>query len=281
MPVYAETTRTNIKFSTSWDDHTEHIAVADTDRTIPAAFPVDWFEPELKKHLATTGPSTQYERWGEIFPGIAQDFVEVAEEMPTTPQNKAKLLLDTLFPTMDQSVMASYFDREKIPCSEAVCGNCHWSQQDEYQETEVALVCWRNQPNGSGNQPQKISRTDEFAQDCPNFSFEPYIDENMAKSMDLHERLQRPSLLKKLVGTQCTSKREQRKAALKFAYYRTWGSEDWNKFNFLPAGEEGFLRGLNSDQAVLHDDGCATRSETKYPPREVDPDNQAGLAEFL
>ena len=91
------------------------------------------------------------------------------------------------------------------------------------------------------------------------------MNEEMADSMDLHDRLQRSELLKELIGAKGASKRDRRKAALIFAYYQTWGSEEWNDFNFSNAREEGFLRHLDSDQAVPHDDGCATRGGDDFP----------------
>lgn len=264
-PVYPAVTRLDIDFPGGWDHHEQHLPTTRSVGTVNATFPVKWFEDDLKKQIALNGDDTQYERWSRLFPEVAEEFIELAEEMLRDPSRKGELLLDTLYPTLDPTVTTNFYGDDSVPRSEAVCGNCYWHDNDEFRDDDNAIICWRNQPDGSGNQPRKLTLNDEFAQECQYFNFSAYENERMIERMDIHPSLTRPWLLKALAGAKGVSRRERRKAALKFAYYQTWGREEWNSVMFSPAREEGFLRHLDSPLAVPHQSGCASTGGVVLP----------------
>jgi hypothetical protein len=241
--------------------------------TAPASFSPEWFADELRVHLAQNGSGKQYERWAALFPELAEEFAELAEDTLRAPREQGTLLLDLLYPALDPDRTTDFYGQRSLPASEAVCGNCRFSEDDDFKEADEAIICWKNQPSELSRQPRKLTLDDEFARNCPHFGFDSKFRQDMADKMAIHERLIRASFLKKLSGARGVSTRDRRKAALKFAYYQTWGNEPWNGLNFSPGREEALLRHLDSPVAVPHSDGCATKGETVLPTDESAPAN--------
>jgi hypothetical protein len=240
-----------------WHTHHEHLPNSvDTDiTTAPAAIPPHWYTTELKQHLATTGSGLQYKRWATLFPELATQYRRLAEDALEDPDALGQKLTQRLYP-LCRGTEEIQVDAERIPIDNAVCGNCRHHEDDEYRDSEEAIICWRNQPNDSSNRPRKLTLTDDFAAECPHFSYRPWPDEHTADNMDIHPRLRRSWFIDNLRG-QGEFSREQRKAALKYAYYQTFGSEDWCSLVFSPAREEALLRGLDSIAARPPEQDCA------------------------
>lgn len=267
-PIYPTILRPEVGFPDQWIHHEEYMPLDESsETTVGAAFPIHWFEGEVKDHLALNGPGPQYECWADLFTEVAEAFVDRAETLLEDPDSVAPLF-DALYPTLDPTVLTSYYGHDSIPSTEAVCGNCYHSEPDQYRDDDRAIICWKNTPKGSGDRPRKLTLSEDFAQKCPHFSYKPHVNQDVLDEMDLQHSLGRGRVLKKLLGAKGATDRDRRKAALKLAYDQTWGAEDWNPLKFSPGREEGLLRHLDSEYAVSHEDGCATRGDTVFPDEE-------------
>lgn len=255
----------------AWCHPTNHIGSGPGSATVPAAFPPAWFADKLRAHFAEHGPGKQYERWATAYPELAEEFVDLGEDTLRAPREQGKTLLNVLYPGLDPDVTTGFFGDGSLPASEAVCGNCRHSEDDEFRDADEAIICWENQPSDDSRRPRKLTINDEFASDCPHFWFDAEFNEELADRMALHRSLQSVRFLKKLSGARGVSTRDRRKAALKFAYYQTWGHEPWNNLSFSPAREEAMLRYFDSPVAVAHEKGCATKGETVLPTDESAP----------
>lgn len=172
---------------------------------------------------------SQYEEWARKYPDKAQEFKERAERVLEEPIE----------------VVADIFGTAQNDCKR-ICGKCVYSRDDSFRDGDQHIVCWENQPNPRSNRPRKLSRGSDFATDCG--SFKPTDEELERHGVD--SRLRRDYFMKSLMGENGAD--EQRKAALKYAYYQTWTFSDvvdTESYTFSPNREEALLRHLNSDKS--------------------------------
>lgn len=260
IPVYPNildpTILDNTSIPLNWTTHSELLTDIDTSATtVPAAVPPHWYRTELKQHLATTGAGPQYKRWAALFPELADQYRRRAEDALEDPDALGQKLTQRLYP-LCRATMKTHASAERIPVKNAVCGNCRHHEDDQYRPDPEHIICWRNQPTQSSNRPKKLTLDDDFAIDCPHFSYHPWLDEHTADEMNIHPRLRKPWFIDNLRG-EGEITREQRKAALKYAYYQTWGNEDWCSLVFSPGREEALLRELDSVDARPSAEDCA------------------------
>lgn len=170
----------------------------------------------------------QYKRWASRHPETAERFQQLAEDALEDPESTANALAHNI-----------------LTAPKRVCGNCTHSREDDFREGNEYIVCWENTPPNSGRRPRKLTTDDEFAADCESFwpSRESLIDH------DVHPSLNRQHFLQRLHDG---DESDQRKAALKYAYYQSWGHStaiDTEKYTFNPSREEAMLRHLNSEKS--------------------------------
>lgn len=250
--IHAETNA----MSACWHTHRDHLTTQHSPTTtVPAAVPPHWVESELKNHLATTGTGPQYRRWATLFPELAEEYRRRAEAALEDPDALGQSLTQRLYP-LCRATAAIQPNAETIPCANAVCGNCRHHETDEYRSGREYIICWQNQPPDASNRPRKLTRDDDFALDCPSFSYWPWLDEHRATDEGIHPKLRKPWFIDALRGAGPLT-RQQRKAALKYAYYQTWGREDWCDLVFSPAREEALLRERGSVAARPPDEDCS------------------------
>jgi len=180
---------------------------------------------EFLRSIYESDDQSQYEEWAEAYPKIAREYVQLAEQT----------LKD---PTIAAHEIARKLHRPDNP----VCGACRHSRDDDYRDGQDKIVCWENTPPDSGRRPRKLTSTSNFAQDCDYF-------QRSRRALDgtgVHSRLAKPYFIADLFDD---DDNDARKAALKYAYYQTWGLSnhvDTQKYMFNPNREEAMLRYFNS-----------------------------------
>jgi len=169
----------------------------------------------------------QYEKWVQNYPDVAQKYKILAEHALENPIQVAEELKEAQLP------------------SNRTCSDCWNCKNDEYRDGENKKVCWENKPPNNGNRPRKISADDDLAKECPYFS----PKDEAIESEGVDSRLAKQHYIKQLISNDDD---KRRKAALKFAYYQSWGvhgPKDTKKHTFNPNREEAMLREIGSEKA--------------------------------
>lgn len=262
-PIYPTIIRDDIRLSTarplfSSTNDTSH-------KTVDASFPPAWFNGEIASHLIQEcGKSS--DQLVTLFPDVAEDFANRAESILLGDVEPLKSTFAAVFPLSDPD--NPDIDYASTPKPDRVCGNCCHSQPDDYSSGEDDIVCWKNQPDGSGNKPRKLTLDDDFAKDCSQFSYRRYKDENVVDDIPLQNHVLNYKWMKKVVAPENYSRRDRRKESLRYAFHETFGQITDRMWNFTPGREEAILRIIDAPIAQPHDLSCATYGDVRLPTDE-------------
>lgn len=181
------------------------------------------------KSIYDSSSTPQYEKWCDEYPDTAKRFKESAHEALENPHNVISEILSKVYHGDD-----------------ALCGDCYNGRNDDLRSGKDKLVCWENKPDPSSRKPRKLNADSDLAVDCD--MFEPVDD--YVRSHGYHPSITQSYFLEKLAGGDGDD--EQRKAALKYAYYQIWvfdGPIDGDRYTFHPNREESMLDYLNSEKS--------------------------------
>lgn len=196
------------------------------------------------------GEEPQYKRWARKYPDTAERFKELAEKALDSPG------------TVVAEIVSAVFRSE-----ERTCGDCWNARDDEYREGEEYIVCWENQPEPNSRRPRKLTTNSEFATECDQFS----PKDEFAREQGVHPRLTSTWFLDQLTGDDGEDEKE--KAALKYAFYQSWGlfdETDTERYGFSPNREWAMLDHLNSSADVERGDPGSGGREFEHQVRHYE-----------